>query len=348
MYQPYYQLSDKILLEIVKLERAFAKADTIKLSYDLRSKLTQKVKAQNLFHLGHMLGLQITLRDAEKLAEGRKPESEDPRYILLANFRNVLEFNRSGVAEDYVQLNSEVLLNINKIIINHWQPNEKNTLRSQAQNLDGQLEGWINYRDSDITISEIPQHLNDLLSWYDSTHNKVHKIIRMAIFLWRMVELMPFVAGNKYTLIAILDLLFYQYDYGRVTHTPLLENFDQNEQEYWRSWDNIQRSHDLTSWLEKFAAAIATSVESHYHQLENMLTEHEEKNTSQPFLDLNKRQLKILRYLQNIPTVKRDDYCQMMDVSTMTAYRDLNDLVDKKLLKVEGQGRGTRYKLSSR
>jgi hypothetical protein len=39
----------------------------------------------------------------------------------------------------------------------------------------------------------------------------------------------------------------------------------------------------------------------------------EETNTnSQPLLDLNKRQLKILRYLQTIPTVKREEYCQCL------------------------------------
>jgi len=38
----------------------------------------------------------------------------------------------------------------------------------------------------------------------------------------------------------------------------------------------------------------------------------------------------------------------MMDVSTMTAYRDLTELMEKKLVKLEGQGRGTKYMLSNR
>ena len=73
----------------------------------------------------------------------------------------------------------------------------------------------------------------------------------------------------------------------------------------------------------------------------------DERAKKQPFLDLNPRQLKVLRYLQNVPYIKREDYCHMMDVSTMTAFRDVNDLVRKKLLKVEGQGRGTKYRLST-
>ena len=93
---------------------------------------------------------------------------------------------------------------------------------------------------------------------------------------------------------------------------------------------------------------MAADLQESFDNVTGLLGEEEKRNTSQPFLDLNKRQLKILRYLQNIPTVQRDDYCQMMDVSTMTAYRDLNDLVSKKLIKVEGQGRGTKYKLASR
>lgn len=347
MYQPSYQITDKLLASIVKIEVAKAKSEAVSLNYDLRSKAAQRVKAQNLFHIANMLNLNFTLRDAEKLAEGRKFELDDPRYTLLTNFRNILEFNRSGVADTYTNLDANILLNINKMIASGWKSGAEVRLRGNGDSLDGQFEGWINYRDHDIQSPEIVALLNELMDWFQA-EQKVHSLIKVAILTWRMVELMPFLVGNKYTLLAVLDLLTHQYGYTSTTYTALMQNFDNHEQEYWKAWDVLQRSHDLTGWIEKFISSLADTVSESFHSIDTMVSEQEEKNTSQPFLDLNKRQLKILRYLQNIPTVKRDDYCQMMDVSTMTAYRDMNDLVEKKLLKVEGQGRGTRYKLASR
>jgi predicted HTH transcriptional regulator len=109
-----------------------------------------------------------------------------------------------------------------------------------------------------------------------------------------------------------------------------------------------KQNFESSLWIERFVKSMARDVEEQKNEIDKQMAEEQEKNAKQPFLDLNKRQLKILKYLQTIPTVKREDYCAMMDVSTMTAYRDLDDLVNKKLIKVEGRGRGTKYMLVSR
>lgn len=104
---------------------------------------------------------------------------------------------------------------------------------------------------------------------------------------------------------------------------------------------------NATPWIEMFAQIIATEIKGVREKATRYSTD-ENKPTAQPFLNLNKRQLKILKYLQTIPTVKREDYVQMFDISTMTAFRDLNELLEKKLLRVDGQGRATKYLLGNR
>lgn len=348
MYQPNYKITDKVLNNIIILEQLKIEASYLQLDYDFRSKLNHQVKSENILHLGHMLNMNFTLREASKIAEGRKFEEESERVSLISSFRNLLEFNRSGVADDYINLNVDSLLHINKVVIAGWRQPEQVRYRLAQESLDGKFEDWINYRLPGSDIGDLQTELRQALDWFQSEASRVNELIRIAILVYRLVELSPFHAGNKYTILGAVDLLTYKYGYTGQSYFPILKTFAQHEQEFWQIWDICQRNHDLTMWVEKFATMLAKDMQESFAQTKQTVGEREQKNNSQPFLDLNKRQLKILRYLQNIPTVQRDDYCQMMDVSTMTAYRDLNDLVSKKLLKVDGQGRGTKYKLSTR
>lgn len=348
MYQPQYHITDKLLSNIVKAEVATSTSRLSELAYNARSKLTLESKGINLFHLAHMLQVSITVKDAEKLAEGRKLELDTEKLQLLTNFRNILEFNRSNVAESYTDLDPTVLLHLNKIILTGWKESWEVKLRAHGDNLDPTYDDWFNYADQQLSVDQVQPQLSEVLDWFHQSKSHVNDLIRIGVLVKRLVEIMPFVAGNKFTIIAATDLLLNQFGYAHTAQVPVVRNFDVAANDYGQMWDITNRSQDLTQWLELFVGNISQEIRDAKHSIDTAREEEEKKNTSQPFLDLNKRQLKILRYLQNIPTVKREDYCQMMDVSTMTAFRDLSDLVRKKLLKVEGQGRGTRYMLVSR
>ena len=63
--------------------------------------------------------------------------------------------------------------------------------------------------------------------------------------------------------------------------------------------------------------------------------------------ELNKRQLKVIRYLQKFDNISRADYVRLnKNISFMTAFRDLKSLVEKGILVVKGKGNKTRYYLN--
>lgn len=348
MYQPQYQITDKLLNQIARIEVLKATANLGELNYNVRSKVSIKSRANSLFHLAHILGVNMTLREAEKLAEGRNLDAEDDKMRLLQNFRNLLEFNRSNAAESYTELDFTALLHLNRIVLTSWKETWEVKVRGGSDQLDLEYEDWATFVDTQIAPDQVEPQLVDALTWYQGANGKVNNLVRIMVLAFRLVQLMPFVAGNKYTVMGIVDLLLYQYGYTTALPLAVTRPFDLNIVEFWKIWDEIGQSKDLTSWLEKYSETLLKDANELKSDVDRMLQEETEKNTNQPFLDLNKRQLKILRYLQTIPTVRREDYCQMMDVSTMTAFRDLNDLVRKKLIRVDGQGRGTKYMLVSR
>ncbi|MBN1331833.1 Fic family protein [Candidatus Dojkabacteria bacterium] len=358
MYEANYNISNNILNSIVKLEVQKKSIETAAIGTKLRNQLQRRAKALNLFHFAHIIGINITLKDAERLADGKKLVTDDARGTILNNFRNVLEFTRSNVAETYVDIDINILMHLNKILLTDWKESWDSKFRTGGEEVDLSLENWATLRDKSIQPERIQNEVAELVEWYKSNISRVHSLIRVSIFISRLIEISPFVYANKLTIIAIADFLLYKNNYVANTFLPTSRNFDVYEDEYLESWNQkraMDKSElteseigvDLTLWIERFTRNLSNDMLETRDEIKRELKE-EESTSRKPFLDLNKRQLKILRYLQTIPTVKREDYVQMMDVSTMTAFRDLDGLLKKRLLKVHGKGRGTKYMLTNR
>jgi len=63
-------------------------------------------------------------------------------------------------------------------------------------------------------------------------------------------------------------------------------------------------------------------------------------------LGLNSRQIKSLNLLQEKSFLTRKEYQIKFNASKVTAFRDLNELIEKGFVKSEGQGRNTKYSLN--
>lgn len=350
MYEPKYQITHSILNNIVKLEVDRNKIETGQMQTKIRNNLAARSKSLDIFHFAHLIGLKLTLKDAKKVSEGKRLVTDDARGTILNNYRNVLEFTRSNITDSYVDIDLNILLHLNKILLTDWRETWEAKFRTGGESIDMNLESWATYKDISIDSMNLQNELSNLLEWYKSNMSKVHPLIRIGVFVNRMVRISPYIFANKLTIIAITDFLLYKNGYTQKCFLPSSRNFDIYEDEYleaWRTQSDADGEIDLTLWIERFVRNIAGDMSETRNEMTRIL-EEENKSIKKPFLNLNKRQLKILRYLQTIPTVKREDYVQMMDVSTMTSYRDLTQLVEKKLLKVEGEGRGTRYMLINR
>lgn len=346
MYNPVYSYSDNLVNSLLKIESLKTYLNALDLSYTIRHRLTMNAKTQDLFHFGHLLGLDMTLKDAERIAGGLRLEGfKDQNAYIINNFRNTLEFNRSNIADTYSEIDFTVLLHLNKLITSSWRESWDSRFRNLSDELLDEDE-WIKLRDLSITGEQVQGIMIEFVEWYKSSLANVPPVIRIGVALYRLIEVAPFYAANYYSFVALADYLFYKVGLSSRSYSSFVRDFDVNRSKYIEAFNISKNSHDITFWLETLADSLIKELSEAKEGLGKFI-EEEEKSKTQPFLDLNKRQLKVLRYLQSVPVIKREDYCHMMEVSTMTAFRDLNDLVRKKLIKVEGKGRGTKYRLSS-
>lgn len=348
MFEPKYRITNSVLLNLIRLERELTLVDKIEDSDEVNYKLRTEARTSNILHLAHLIELNLTLKVASKIALGKSTTASNVKHQILLNYRNTNEYIRSTIPSNFGSLDVSMLLHLNKIILTNWRDVWEARFRRASDNTSFQPDSWTELSNKEIVTDEVQTLTLEIINWYVSNQAKIHPILRIAIVIYHLIRISPFLVANRLTVLAILEYLFYQTPYLMNEFLPIVRVMDIYESEYLEAWkvanDNYE---DMTLWLERFCRNLTNEFIKVRERVEVVVQENKSK-VQKPFLDLNKRQLKILRYLQNIPTIKREDYVQMMSVSTMTAFRDLNDLVKKKLLKVDGQGRATKYYLTTR
>ncbi len=338
-------LSHNIVNFIVNSEVACEK---IKIANDEEKlkKLNLEKEANILFYFSNDVGISITLKEAEKLIDGKKLDTKDFRGELISNIKKTMSLVNSISETEKIRIDSKIMLQINQ---------------SLAQNT---IEDWkIKYREENDTFTLIFDDLLDLVPQENKNINAVKELdeilskyniqspanflYRTSMFLYELLQLQPFIAYNKFTICLMGEMLLSRYLGIKYNIINLSEFFSQQRADILKAFSIEEEAQKEVAWHEMFLKFISDKFLLKSKKFSLELNSAVEK-IKKPFLDLNKRQLKILKYLQTIPTVKREDYVEMMDVSSMTAYRDLQGLLKNKLIKTYGKGRGTKYMLASR
>lgn len=347
MREPKFLLTHKLLNSLVELERLSTQIGTQNLKEQSVSTLQIQAKSTNILHLASILNKEISLKDAEKIVTGRHSEFEHHHEVLLSNFRNSIDFTRSSLKDAQLDFDLTTLMHINKLLLTNWKEVWDVRLRSHGERPSEEWDDWSHLGLGDIDSNELQDTLRFILDWYKSQTGKIHPLITIGSLLFYIIHLAPFIFVNKLTVVASTEFLLQKHGYNKKNLVPVMKIFVNNNESFKEVLARTIESGDLTEWLELFTQSLVTSHHEVLNNIEEFIA-NDKKASQKPFLDLNRRQLKILKYLQTIPTVRREDYVQMMNVSSMTAFRDLSDLTNKKLLKVDGKGRATRYMLTTR
>lgn len=329
MYSPSFHYTDKLVLNLVKIENLKTVISLSDLPYSVKQKLTQHAKATDLFHINHIINAELSLKDIEKVVAGTKLQDYDnDKYSIIMNFKQVQDFNRSTDADNFPEFDNSVIIHINKMMLNIWRETWEANYRNFNDKIDERWDTWLRHRDSTITGNQVEALMQELIDWYTFSIPTVSPIVRAAVCMFRMIEIAPFIAANKITLLAMLDYMLLKNGFSSKVYSSPAKIINSFEERLQKNIEATKQANDLSIWIEAFTSLVLQDLLEVRENLTKFV-QAEEKSKQQPFLDLNKRQMKILKYLQTVPTIQREDFCQIMEVSTMTAFRDLNDLVRK-------------------
>lgn len=193
----------------------------------------------------------------------------------------------------------------------------------------------------------LDEEMSAFLKWFEAK-SELDSVLKAALaHLW-FVTIHPFDDGNGRIARAIADMALARSEDSSQRFYSMSARIRLERNNYYQMLENTQKgSLDVTAWLEWFLACLDRAFDGAEAILANVFRKArfwENPKTA----GLNPRQHAILtRLLENFEgKLTSSKYAKLEKCSPDTALRDINDLVERGLLKkAEGGGRSTGYSL---
>jgi Fic family protein len=197
----------------------------------------------------------------------------------------------------------------------------------------------------------VSQEMDIFLNWLNNK-NDLDLVLKSAILHFWFVTIHPFDDGNGRLARAIMDMFLARSEGSKIRFYSMSNQIFKEHKRYNEIIEKTQKgTSDITPYLVWFLDCFQRALLSSEQNLEIILDKARfwEKHK---FTSINERQRKIInslydKYDKEVGFLRTSTYAKLADCSTDTALRDLQDLVEKGILKSEDSGKKTNYLIIS-
>lgn len=335
-----------MIRDLIAYELAIYELKTTPMSVKIQRTLSSSLGQSMMQILGDALEIKISADSALNLYLGKEMPLPGSKNLVLSNYRSAMDYTYASAKDPYAILSPALLLHLNKLLFSDvFESWEIGRFRSLNDSPDGNFDPWIEKINPQPLEKDPHRYFLDLFQWYNDKKLIIHPLFKISLIVREILIQYPFLSGNFLTAVAVGELLIERSKFSLRGIQILTRAFLKHGDEIITSaLSKPQNDNDATIWLEAMLSAIAT--ESIFVRNEAVrLSERKLRASKDELAELNARQLKLIRYFRYHPRVTRKQCIKESGVSTMTAYRDLNDLVKRKMLVKKGGGRSTYYEL---
>lgn len=342
-FKPKFTITNSIANDLTQIVMVKGFLDAAILSEAWIDEMQDRALILEAHHTTHIEGTQLTLEQSKKVLQGERPantNSDDVKELI--NYRDAFDLVADYLDEDG-PVTGGVIREIHKRLVKNVRGN------SAAPGEYRKIQNYVVNSNTGETVYvpppayEISILMQELVDYINNT-TEVHPVLMSGIAQFQLVHIHPFLDGNGRTarLLSTLCLYIKGYDFKRLF--TISEYYDRNRADYYKAIQNV-RDHemDMTIWLEYFTHALA-------EQLQEIKTKGEvviQINKVAKQHKLSDRQIKLFRSLfEQIELTIKDFEQIFVDIPRRSLQRDLKDLMDKKLLVMEGSTNKVIYKLA--
>jgi Fic family protein len=199
----------------------------------------------------------------------------------------------------------------------------------------------------------VRSEMHSFLEWFNRTRDTaLDGVLRAGLAHVRFETIHPYEDGNGRVGRAIIDMALAQDAHKPTRLHGMSIQLRRQQKDYYHALNQAQRSGgDVTEWLAWFALAFADSCRSSTELIGESLVRarfwSDHKNVV-----INQRQRKVLGKMLDAGPGRFEGgltarkYVAMTGISAVTAWRDIEDLLTKKLItQGQGAGRATHYNI---
>lgn len=290
-------------------------------------------------------GNLLNLREVEAVLAGKKPtEAQRDDIVEVINYEKVLRF--IDTLDKQKKINWEkTVLTIHRLTTDKLLPKkDSGHYRQGPVYIIQRPLNKIIYTAPDF--KKVPRLMRDLYSWLESeTSQTLSPVISAAIIHHQFVTIHPFIDGNGRTARSWATLVLYHKGFDIKKIFALEDYYNLDRSSYYEAIRRVRQEKDLTFWLEYFSRGFLKELEQ---VLEKMELFSLETKTKQEPVYLSRRQREILEFVAINSKIFRSDVVNIASVSPKTAYRELEFLNQKGLIKRKGKGSTSHYVLAEK
>ena len=230
-----------------------------------------------------------------------------------------------------------------KIIVGDWRKDTTGPMQV-ISGLMGKEKVHFEAPNSDLLEKE----MSSLLNWF-SQNNKIDLVLKASIaHLW-FVTIHPFDDGNGRITRALTDMLLAQADKSNQRFYSMSAQIRIERKQYYDILEKTQKGDlNITNWIQWFLQCLINALNSTEEVLVKVLFKGNFWQIHSKTI-INERQKKLINKLLDSFDGKltSSKWAKIAKCSKDTAIRDINDLIEKEILrKEEAGGRSTNYELN--
>jgi Fic family protein len=204
-----------------------------------------------------------------------------------------------------------------------------------------------------VPSSVVNKEMEQFLLWWTTSTSKVDGLLRAGLAHFYFVTIHPFEDGNGRIARALTDMALAQDEKMPTRFYSLSSQIMKERGAYYKILERCQRGGtDITEWLQWFLSCYTRAIETASTLIAKVLDKADFwRRFAQ--VSINERQRKVINTLLNagkdefLAKMSTRQYSSIAKVSRATAFREIADLVDKRmLLPNDSKGRSTSYHIN--
>lgn len=365
MFEPKFSISNKILVNIGKIEAAKGVIDTAPLIPAWEKSFQEDAVIRTVHYGTHIEGNDLSLGQAKMIFENidQSPRTHTPQSISdktgifardrdiqeVLNYREVLNYI-DGLREKtqkFTRYKEDEIKKIHELTVKKILDDENaGDYRKTRVVVKDAATGEVSFRPPNPI--EVPYQMEHFLEWLNSFISKeIHPVLRAGISHYELVRIHPFLDGNGRVARAMATLILFREGYDIKRFFALEEYYDKNPAEYYQSLQSVTISDgDLTAWLEYFTFGLARELDEVKQKVRDLSMDERMLNRLGQQIALSERQIKLIEFLKDHEAMYMKDATEILPmISEDTILRELKGLVDKDLVTKIGRTKGSYYTL---
>ncbi len=339
MLQPKYTITDRLLANIKRINTLVNKLNDRRFPHVVLLELEETAREISSYASTSIEGNPLPLTEVKKILKSRPEHIRDSEKEVL-NYNQALEDLNKKLKQDEVKLSFELILNIQKQVIEGLLPKfESGRLREKGIVVNDPRTGQTAYLPPDA--KDVKALINDLIEFVNENKNKVDSLILAGIFHKQMVIIHPFMDGNGRATRIATKILLAQMGLNTFNLFSFESYYNQNVTKYFQTvgeygnYYELIEKIDFTPWLEYFTEGIIDEL----LRIQKILPQI----AINPSSELQPYHLKVLEFTRGKGFISDRDYALLTDRAKATRALDFQKLIDLKLIKRMAKGRATYY-----